>query len=135
MTGNKDEVLKIKPWAVRICGDGELLYACPKCTMRFFIFKNAEKYCHNCGCAIDWNVVLCSTEIKTAEDLVALNKAQKPAEFARYYKESGEPKTCKDCGHYKDGCTVPASLKWAAMKVASLTGGENTVLCDVFKAK
>jgi uncharacterized C2H2 Zn-finger protein len=126
---------KFKPWAVRVLGDGEILYACPKCSMKFFMLKNEEKYCHNCGFAMDWNVVLCSTDIKTAEDLVALNKAQKPEEFERYYRENGEPRTCcTDCKHYEEGgCSVPPSLKWKEVKVLSLTGGEDSALCDLFQ--
>ena len=35
-----------------------IFYKCPKCGTDFRIFGENEKFCHNCGIEIDWNVLL-----------------------------------------------------------------------------
>lgn len=34
----------------------EILYKCPKCNTSFRILSHHEKFCHNCGQKINWNV-------------------------------------------------------------------------------
>lgn len=51
----------MKPAAERINqwdNADEVIYCCPKCHCSFSIFGINEKFCHNCGQAIDWNVII-----------------------------------------------------------------------------
>ncbi len=34
----------------------EILYKCPKCNTSFRMLTTYEKFCHNCGQKINWNV-------------------------------------------------------------------------------
>lgn len=36
----------------------EILYKCPKCDTSFRILSYHEKFCHNCGQKINWNIPL-----------------------------------------------------------------------------
>lgn len=44
----------------------EIIYRCPCCNTLFALYGYQEKFCHNCGTAIDWNVVIAISE-KEAE--------------------------------------------------------------------
>lgn len=52
---------KLKPIAERISqwnNADEVIYRCPKCNCSFSIFGTSEKFCHNCGQEIDWNIII-----------------------------------------------------------------------------
>lgn len=53
--------MKEKPIAERISqwnSATEVIYACPKCKCSLGFYGTDEKFCHNCGQEIDWNVVI-----------------------------------------------------------------------------
>ena len=40
----------------------EIIYSCPVCRTSFRYFGPKEKFCHNCGVKIDWDVLLALKE-------------------------------------------------------------------------
>lgn len=41
----------------------EIIYCCPNCNISFAILGCKEKFCHNCGTKINWNVpIMASSE-------------------------------------------------------------------------
>lgn len=78
---------KIKPIAYRISKWGsctEIIYRCPKCKTSFAILGSKEKFCHNCGTEIDWNVYATLKESFISDDyelekklLTYINQANK----------------------------------------------------------
>lgn len=51
---------KRKPIAVDISnwGGRSIVYECPNCHTSFRLMEDKERFCHNCGIKIDWNVQL-----------------------------------------------------------------------------
>lgn len=57
--------MKAKPIAERLSqwnNANEVIYSCPNCRCSFNIYGSKEKFCHNCGQEIDWNVILYANE-------------------------------------------------------------------------
>ena len=68
----------MRPKATKIYNKTKVLYECPKCGASFRILETQEKYCHNCGIEIIWDVPIYLTqdidESQEKEFLEVLNK-------------------------------------------------------------
>ena len=64
----------------------EIIYRCPVCGTQFNVFGNKEKFCHNCGCQIDWEGVpkYISKEQKQTLDFARKQYEYIHHDFSRY---------------------------------------------------
>ena len=80
---------KIKPIANRISQwnlMNEVLYKCPKCDASFQIYGSNQNYCHMCGQAIDWGVII-KVNNRWKDEYHGCNDYQKQQELMREIDE------------------------------------------------
>ena len=54
----------------------EIFYKCPDCGQDFRFFGSKEKFCHDCGCAIDWSTSerFCTPEFQQQYEELVYNQ-------------------------------------------------------------
>ena len=62
----------------------EIIYACPECWQDFRTHAWHEKFCHNCGCKIDWEKM--PTHLNNLVEIDSLD-FQARAEFIKQLNE------------------------------------------------
>lgn len=69
---------KLKPKAYSMgCSGYEILYKCPKCSMKFNLANEDWHYCPCCGQALDWGVIVESNEEWKQKFLDVLDNSEK----------------------------------------------------------